>query len=84
MPPRPGAEPGTRKPERGGARYDEGIAKAERRAGAVKPSEGVRKDTGKVERRLALGTKWPEYETTETGTVLFFQADEHEIDCYRF
>jgi len=44
----------------------------------------VRKDTGKVERRLALGTKWPEYETNETGTLLFFQADEHEIDCYRF
>ena len=44
----------------------------------------VRKDTGKVERRLVLGTKWPEYETNETGTLLFFQADEHEIDCYRF
>ena len=44
----------------------------------------VSKATGKPERRLRLGTKWPEYETNDTGTLLFFQADDHEIDCYRF
>ncbi len=44
----------------------------------------VSKDTGKPERRLGLGTKWPEYETNETGTLLFFRADDNQIDCYRY
>ena len=41
-------------------------------------------DTGKPVRRLLLGRKWPVYEMNAAETLIFFQADEHEIDCYRF
>jgi len=44
----------------------------------------VDKDTGKPVRRLLVGRKWPVYEMNAAETLIFFQADDHEIDCYRF